>query len=49
VKIYDRVTHEGVVGAFSRPFRWVAPTLDDTVRFVRSVTSAETSQQDAVA
>lgn len=49
VKLYERVTHEGVVGAFSRPFRWIAPTLADTVGFVRSVTSTAALQQDAIA
>lgn len=34
VKIYERIGHVGIVLALAAPFRWLAPTLDDIVRFI---------------
>lgn len=44
VKIYPHIGHEAVVGAFSRPFRWVAPALRDTVAFVEAVTAPQEAE-----
>jgi acetyl esterase/lipase len=38
-RIYPHIGHEPVIGAFSRPFRWVAPVLRDAVSFVTEVTA----------
>ena len=34
VKVYDRVSHATLIGAFGSPLRWLAPVLDDVVDFV---------------
>jgi acetyl esterase/lipase len=34
VKVYDRVNHLSLVGAFARPLRSLAPVLEDVSRFV---------------
>lgn len=34
VKLYDRVGHATLIGAFGRPLRWLAPVLDDVAGFV---------------
>jgi len=36
VKMYDRVNHMTLAGAFARPLRWLAPVLDDVAGFVGS-------------
>jgi len=41
---YPRVNHVTLIGAFSRPLRWLAPVLDDLVRFVWD---APPTEQDA--
>lgn len=35
LKLYDRVNHVTLVGAFSLPLRWLAPVLDDVDAFVK--------------
>lgn len=35
VKFYDRVGHRTLIGAFSRPLRFLAPVLDDVAVFAR--------------
>lgn len=34
VKMYDRVNHMTLAGAFARPLRWLAPVLDDVASYV---------------
>lgn len=34
VRLYDRVNHMTLAGAFAAPLRWLAPVLDDVVAFV---------------
>jgi acetyl esterase/lipase len=34
VKVYDRVGHATLIGAFGKPLRWLAPVLDDVVDFI---------------
>ncbi|WP_422011508.1 alpha/beta hydrolase [Roseateles sp.] len=34
VKMYDRVSHVTLIGAFGRPLRWLAPVLEDVSDFV---------------
>jgi acetyl esterase/lipase len=34
VRLYDRVNHLTVIGAFAAPLRWLAPVLKDTAAFV---------------
>lgn len=34
LKLYERVDHITLVGALSRPLRWMAPVLDDVANFV---------------
>ena len=36
LKLYERVNHLTLAGAFGRPLRWLAPVLDDVVRFVNT-------------
>ena len=36
LKLYDRVSHQTLIGAFARPLRWLAPVLDDVVGFVEA-------------
>lgn len=36
LKIYGRVDHSTMIGAFAWPLRWLAPVLDDVVDFVCS-------------
>jgi len=33
-KLYERVSHATLIGAFARPLRWLAPVLDDVVAFI---------------
>ena len=33
-KLYERVGHATLIGAFARPLRWLAPVLDDVVAFI---------------
>lgn len=35
VKLYDRVSHTTLIGAFGVPLRWLAPVLDDVATFVK--------------
>lgn len=35
VKFYPRISHQLAIGAFAAPLRFLAPTLDDTVDFLR--------------
>ncbi len=35
-KLYERVSHATLIGAFSRPLRWLAPVLDDVVAFIEA-------------
>lgn len=35
LKLYERVDHITLVGALSRPLRWMAPVLDDVSAFLR--------------
>jgi acetyl esterase/lipase len=34
VRLYDRVNHVTLAGAFARPLRWLAPVLDDVAAFM---------------
>ncbi|SFD56598.1 alpha/beta hydrolase [Paracidovorax konjaci] len=34
LKMYDRVNHATLIGAFAWPLRWLAPVLDDVVGFI---------------
>jgi len=34
LKLYERVNHMTIAGAFARPLRWMAPVLADVVTFV---------------
>ncbi|TAM98302.1 MAG: alpha/beta hydrolase, partial [Rhizobiaceae bacterium] len=34
-KLYDRVSHRALIGAFAWPLRFLAPVLDDVVDFAR--------------
>ena len=34
LKVYDRVGHATLIGAFGTPLRWLAPVLDDVTAFV---------------
>ncbi|MDH3658914.1 MAG: alpha/beta hydrolase [Alphaproteobacteria bacterium] len=36
VKVYQRIGHIGILLALASPVRWLAPTLDDIVAFIRS-------------
>ena len=36
LKLYERVSHQTLIGAFARPLRWLAPVLDDVVVFIES-------------
>ena len=36
LKLYDRVNHITLIGAFARPLAWLAPVLDDVERFVKA-------------
>lgn len=36
VTIYPRLGHVGLILALAAPFRWLAPVLDDSVRFIQS-------------
>ena len=36
LKLYERVNHLTLAGAFARPLRWLAPVLDDVVSFVNA-------------
>ena len=36
LKLYRRVGHVTLLGAFARPLRWLAPVLDDVERFVKA-------------
>ncbi|WP_140635210.1 alpha/beta hydrolase [Methylibium rhizosphaerae] len=40
LKWYDGASHATLVGAFARPLRWIAPVLDDVVRFVHATPNA---------
>jgi acetyl esterase/lipase len=42
LKWYEGASHAGLVGAFARPLRWMAPVLDDVVRFVHSAPGSTT-------
>jgi hypothetical protein len=35
LKVYDRVNHYTLIGAFARPLRWLEPVRRDVVAFVR--------------
>lgn len=35
IKIYDRIGHVGIVLALASPFRWLAPTLEDIIAFIK--------------
>ncbi len=35
-KLYERVSHATLIGAFARPLRWLAPVLDDVVAFIEA-------------
>lgn len=43
LKLYERVDHITLVGALSRPLRWMAPVLDDITAFVHGAPTAELS------
>lgn len=36
LKMYERVNHMTLAGAFARPLRWLAPVLDDVAGFVNA-------------
>jgi len=36
LKLYERVNHMTLAGAFARPLRWLAPVLDDVAGFVNA-------------
>ena len=36
LKLYDRVSHQTLIGAFARPLRWLAPVLDDVAGFIEA-------------
>jgi acetyl esterase/lipase len=36
LKLYDRVNHVTLAAAFSAPLRWLAPVLDDVVKFIEA-------------
>lgn len=38
-KLYERVSHATLIGAFARPLRWLAPVLDDVVAFIEAAPS----------
>ena len=40
LKLYDRVNHITLIGAFARPLAWLAPVLDDVERFVKAPSSS---------
>lgn len=42
LKLYDRVSHATLIGAFGRPLRWLAPVLDDVAAFVNDAPPATT-------
>ncbi|MDR6951506.1 acetyl esterase/lipase [Ancylobacter sp. 3268] len=41
VRVYERVDHRTLLGAFSRPLRLLAPVLDDMSAFIHEVTGRE--------
>ena len=36
MRLYDRVNHMTLAGAFAAPLRWLAPVLDDVVAFINT-------------
>lgn len=40
-RLYERANHLTLIGAMSRPLRWVAPVLDDVTAFVQGVPASE--------
>jgi acetyl esterase/lipase len=40
LKVYEGIGHVGIVLALASPFRWLAPTLDDVVAFIRRTKAA---------
>ncbi|MGI9511246.1 MAG: alpha/beta hydrolase [Geminicoccaceae bacterium] len=40
VKTYERIGHVGIVLAMASPFRWLAPTLEDVVAFIKGTSGA---------
>lgn len=36
LKLYERVNHQTLIGAFARPLRWLAPVLDDVAGFIEA-------------
>ncbi|WP_460437306.1 alpha/beta hydrolase [Ancylobacter sonchi] len=37
-RAYEKLSHRSIIGAVSRPLRWLAPVLDDTAELVHRVT-----------
>jgi acetyl esterase/lipase len=48
VKLYDRVKHRTLIGAFARPLRFLAPVLDDVVDFAARGSRQEPTPDCAV-
>lgn len=42
-RLYPGVDHREIIGAFGLPFRFLAPTLTDSVSFIRAVAAARAS------
>lgn len=44
LRLYDRASHQTLIGAFSPPLRWVAPVLDDVATFIANAPATHSSQ-----
>ena len=40
LRLYERVSHNTLVGAFAAPLRWLAPVLDDVTAFIETTRAA---------
>jgi len=36
LKVYEKVNHASLIGAFARPLRWLAPVFEDVLAFIKS-------------
>jgi hypothetical protein len=45
LKLYPKVNHVTLIGAFSEPLRWLAPVRDDVVAFVAGESAAMPATQ----
>jgi acetyl esterase/lipase len=44
LRLYDRASHQTLIGAFSPPLRWVAPVLEDVTSFIASAPASHIAQ-----